>query len=94
MNYEKKELCLKPGAAVIHDSGGYGICCGGQICYARNEQQTVILKAMEQNQRELKALIAAVGSSEPGGLQAGMAALTMAEFILDFEAYLEDEKEV
>lgn len=88
----KDELCLKPGTVVFHDSNGYGLRSGAQIRYARDEQQTLILKAMEQNQFVLKALIDAVNNSGPGKLQEGIAAVAVAEFILNFEAYLRNGK--
>lgn len=50
MENVKDELCLKPGTVVFHDSSGYGLRSGAQIRYARDEQQTLILKAMEQKQ--------------------------------------------
>ncbi len=92
MKPETEELCLRPGVAVFQDEGGYGLRCGTQSRYAKDAAQTAILQAVEQHRLALDALIEAAGGSGSDKLHGGLSALAVAEFILDFEAYLENGK--
>lgn len=89
MKSDHNELRLRPGVALLRDANGVGLQKAGQTRYAKNGQQAAMLQQIGQNRLALDAMVAAANAACPGGLQSGMAALAVAEFILDFEEYLE-----
>lgn len=94
MKGKNDELRLKAGVTVFHDSGGIGLHSENQFRYANGEEQAMILQLMAQNQFSLDAFVTALSSCDFYKHNDGIAALEVAEFILDFEAYLESGKRV
>ena len=86
---EQNNVRLKPGAEIYHDSGGYGLRLGDNSRRAKDEAQNAVLRALSDGHSSLDELLAAVTSAMPNGTPPCMAALALADFVLEFENYLE-----
>lgn len=86
---EKDLLRLAAGTKVFCDGGVYGLKTKASCRYAANAEQTAILRVLEKKSATLDELFQTVADSLPKGTPPCMASLKLAEFILDFEGYLE-----
>jgi len=86
---EQDNVRLKPGAEIYHDSGGYGLRLGENSRRAKDAAQSAVLRALSDGRRSLDELLAAVAGAMPEGTLPCMASLALADFVLDFENYLE-----
>ena len=86
---DKNDVRLKPGAEIYCDSGGYGLRLGENTRRAKDAAQNAVLRALSGGRRSLDGLLAAVTGAMPEGTPPCMASLALADFVLDFENYLE-----
>jgi hypothetical protein len=80
---------LRPGAKEVSDREGVGLALDGKIRYAKNARQRAILNAMLSGGCTREKLVSAVNGAGPGKISESEASLAIAEFILDFETFLE-----
>ena len=86
---EQDNVRLKPGVKVYCDSGGYGLRLDGNFRRAKDAAQSAVLRALSDGRRSLGELLAAVSGAMPEGTPPCMASLALADFVLDFENFLE-----
>lgn len=86
---DKNNVRLKPGAKVYCDSGGYGLRLGENSRQAKDAAQSAVLRALSDAHSSLDELLAAVAGAVPEGTPPCMASLALADFVLEFENYLE-----
>ena len=86
---DKNDVRLKPGAKVYCDSGGYGLRLGENSRQAKDAAQSAVLRALSDAHSSLDELLAAVTGAMPEGTPPCMASLALADFVLEFENYLE-----
>lgn len=86
---EQNNVRLKPGAEIYCDSGGYGLRLGENSRRAKDAVQNAVLRALSDAHSSLDELLAAVTGAMPEGTPPCMASLALADFVLDFENYLE-----
>lgn len=86
---EQNNVRLKPGAEIYCDSGGYGLSLGENSRRAKDAAQSAVLRALSDAHSSLDELLAAVTGAMPEGTPPCMASLALADFVLDFENYLE-----
>jgi len=86
---EQNNVRLKPGAEIYHDSGGYGLRLDANSRQAKDAAQSAVLRALSGGRRSLDELLAAVTGAMPDDTPPCMASLALADFVLEFENYLE-----
>ena len=90
MTRKEPNLRLKREAAIFYDDAGCGLCLGENCRRAKNIAQSVILQAMDKGVSRPETLAEAVLENSPEETTFDMAALAVAEFILDFEPFLSE----
>jgi len=83
------DVRLKPGAKVYCCSEGYGLRMGDKSRCAKNAVQTAVLRELEDSRSSLDKLLAAAACAMSDKTPPYMAALALADFLLDFETFID-----
>ncbi|KAF5044761.1 hypothetical protein DSECCO2_488330 [anaerobic digester metagenome] len=82
-------LTLKPGVTLAERGGQIGLALQERVRFAKDARQAKILRALVLQSQSLESLMALLHTgNDPPENDPGIS-LAMAEFILDFDEYLE-----
>lgn len=87
---EKIMLQLKPGAVLIEENGQMGLTLSTHSRFAKNKEQATLVGALSRKPQLLNDLIPLLSSCIKTPVREADIPLIIAEFILDFGAFLED----
>ncbi len=83
-------LCLKSGAVLIEENGQVGLTLSTHTHFAKDKEQVSLLRALIRKSQLPEDLITLLSPCIKTPVSKADVALIIAEFILDFDAFLED----
>lgn len=86
---ENTFLKLKPGVTLTEQNGSLGFTLDGHTKFARNAEQAIILRALTEQPQTLEKLFSWLCVKGGKKFRYTDASLSLAEFILDLDYYIE-----